>query len=127
MTALNEEQLLGRVRSAWADVLEADDPGALDPDRNFLESGGSSLLLIMLWEDLRELSAVPLRVSDLFQHATIRAQAALLAGSAAPAPAPAPQPAGATDRRTMLGRARRGLSAAPAAPVAPRADLAGQP
>jgi len=121
VTATTAEHLIDRVRKVWADVLEADDPAGLDPDRNFLESGGSSLLLIMLWEDLREFSAVPLRVSDLFQHATIRAQAALLAGEAAAQPAPAAHPAGPSDRRSVLGRARR-TAEAPAS----HADLAGQ-
>jgi hypothetical protein len=120
---MNEEQLLDRVRAVWADVLEVEDPSELDLDRNFLESGGSSLLLIMLWEDLHGLSAVPLRVSDLFQHATIRAQAVLLAGAAQTSPAQ-PQPVGPGDRRSVLGRARRGLAAVPSEPAT---DLAGQP
>jgi aryl carrier-like protein len=122
VTATTAEHLFDRVRTVWAEVLEVDDPAGLDPDRNFLESGGSSLLLIMLWEDLREFSAVPLRVSDLFQHATIRAQAALLAGQATAQQAPAAQPAGPGDRRSVLGRARR-TTQAPASP----ADPAGQP
>ena len=105
MTTMTVDQLLDRVRAAWAEVLDVDDPAGLDPDRNFMEVGGSSLLLIMLWEDLHELSDTPLRVSDLFQHSTIRAQAALLAGVAE---TPRQQTIGASDRRSLLGRARRG-------------------
>ncbi|WP_320068823.1 acyl carrier protein [Micromonospora sp. RTGN7] len=102
---MTEDQLFEHVRTAWAEVLDVDDPATLDPDRNFLELGGSSLLLIMLWEDLHELSDGPLRVSDLFQHSTIRSQARLLAGGAE---APRQQVTGASDRRALLGRARRG-------------------
>jgi aryl carrier-like protein len=102
--ALTEDQLLDRVRAAWAEVLDVDDPAGLDLDENFLEAGGSSLLLIMLWEDLHDLSGTPLKVSDLFQHATIRAQAALLAGVTQARPQ---QAIGASERRSLLGRARR--------------------
>ncbi|WFE58704.1 acyl carrier protein [Micromonospora sp. WMMD712] len=103
MTTLTEDQLLDRVRAAWAEVLDVDDPGSLDPDQNFLEAGGSSLLLIMLWEDLHELTERSLRVADLFQHATIRAQARLLAGGGEE---PRQQVTGASQRRALLGRAR---------------------
>lgn len=103
MTTLTEDQLLDRVRAVWAEVLDADDPERLDPDQNFLEAGGSSLLLIMLWEDLQQLTERPLRVSDLFQHGTIRAQARLLAGAGEEA---RQQVTGAGQRRALLGRAR---------------------
>jgi hypothetical protein len=78
----SEAELLERVRTAWADVLDVDDPAAVPLDTNFLEAGGTSLLLIMLWEELHELTDRDLRVSHLFEHATIRAQTALLAGTA---------------------------------------------
>ncbi|WP_051724195.1 acyl carrier protein [Micromonospora chokoriensis] len=103
MTTLTEDQLFDRVRAAWAEVLDVDDPERLDPDQNFLEAGGSSLLLIMLWEDLHQLTERSLRVSDLFQHATIRAQARLLAGVGEEV---RPQVTGASQRRALLGRAR---------------------
>lgn len=79
-----DDQLLDRVRDAWALVLGADDPAGVPLDTNFLEAGGTSLLLIMLWEELSEQTDRDLRVSDLFQHSTVRAQAALLAGEAEP-------------------------------------------
>lgn len=68
--------LVERVRQAWAEVLDAE---TVAPDVDFLEAGGSSLLLVMLWEELRELTERDLRVADLFQHRTVLAQAALLA------------------------------------------------
>ncbi|MFF5175189.1 acyl carrier protein [Micromonospora sp. NPDC000089] len=103
MTTLTEDQLLDRVRAAWAEVLDVDDQDGLDPDQNFLEAGGSSLLLIMLWEDLQPLTERSLRVSDLFQHATIRAQARLLAGVEEQSRQAV---TGASQRRALLGRAR---------------------
>ncbi|ASW54763.1 condensation domain-containing protein [Plantactinospora sp. KBS50] len=71
--------LIESVRRAWADVLDLDSPGQVPVDVNFLEAGGSSLLLIMLWEQLEPLTTRMLRVSDLFEHGTVRRQAALLA------------------------------------------------
>jgi aryl carrier-like protein len=104
--------LLERVRVAWADVLAADSVDGVPVDTNFLEAGGNSLLLVMLWEQLRELGDHPeLKLSDLFQHGTVRAQAALLAGNAVGAPAVGAPAAGAADRRQLLGRARRGAPA----------------
>lgn len=101
---LTEVQLVERIRAVWAEVLDADDPTSVGIDENFLEAGGSSLLLIMLWEDLHGLTERTLKVSDLFQHATIRAQAALLAETGEPRPQ---QAIGASERRRLLGRARQ--------------------
>ena len=95
-------ELLGQVRHAWAEVLDAGEPAAVPLDVHFLEAGGSSLLLIMLWEQLSELTDRPLKVSDLFEHATVRAQAALLGGADRPAAAVP----GAHDRRQLLARGR---------------------
>jgi hypothetical protein len=100
-TGLDEAELLDRVRQAWAEVLDVD---VVPLDVNFLEAGGSSLLLVMLWEQLQELTAQDLKVSDLFQHGTVRAQARLLGAPAASSQAAA---APAPDRSGLLGRARR--------------------
>lgn len=96
-------ELLTRVRQAWAEVLDSGEPEQVPLDVHFLEAGGSSLLLIMLWEQLSELTDRPLKVSDLFEHATVRAQAALLGGVKRPA-AVVP---GAHDRRQLLARGRK--------------------
>ncbi|MEV5885048.1 acyl carrier protein [Streptomyces sp. NPDC052020] len=102
-----DDQLLDRVRDAWALVLGADDPTSVPLDTNFLEAGGTSLLLIMLWEELSEQTDRDLRVSDLFQHSTVRAQAALLAGEAEPVAADvAPQGPGRADLLGLRGAGR---------------------
>lgn len=102
-----DDQLLDRVRDAWALVLGADDTASVPLDTNFLEAGGSSLLLIMLWEELSEQTDRGLRVSDLFQHSTVRSQAALLAGEAEPVSADAgPQGPGRGDLLGLRGAGR---------------------
>ncbi|MFI9005881.1 phosphopantetheine-binding protein [Actinosynnema sp. NPDC053489] len=100
MSDHDEADLLEQVRQAWRDVLDVDDVG-LDVD--FLAAGGNSLLLVMLWEELDVLTTRELRVSDLFAHGTIRAQAALLS-STGDAEVPV---AGADRRSALLGRTRR--------------------
>lgn len=101
----SEQDLLYRVQQAWASVLAAESAESIPLDTNFLEIGGNSLLLVMLWEELQEATSQILKVSDLFRHGTVRSQAALLAGESAPAPELAP--VGASARSQLLGRARR--------------------
>jgi hypothetical protein len=72
------EDLLARVREAWADVLAAGSVEEIPLNANFLEVGGNSLLLVMLWEELQPLSERPLKLSELFQHGSVQAQAELL-------------------------------------------------
>src|SRR5215208_3637756 len=119
---MSREDLLENVRQAWVEVLEADDAESVPLDANFFEVGGSSLLLIMLWEELSGLTSRALKVSDLFQHSTVRAQAALLAGEDERRTVTVP---GAHDRRQLLGRARRGESVHAAAGPAPATDESG--
>ncbi|HJQ01381.1 MAG TPA: acyl carrier protein [Jatrophihabitans sp.] len=101
----SEEDLLYQVQQAWATVLAVESAESIPLDTNFLEIGGNSLLLVMLWEDLQEATSQILKVSDLFRHGTVRSQAALLAGAGTPVPEPAP--VGASARSQLLGRARR--------------------
>jgi len=103
VSTAGETQLLENVRQAWAEVLDLPDPAGVPLDTSFLEAGGSSLLLIMLWEELHGLTDKVLKVSDLFVHSTVRRQAELLAGTAARRPGPA----GAGDRQKLVGRAGR--------------------
>ena len=103
----DEDDLLARVRAAWADVLAAENVADISLDANFLETAGSSLLLIMLWDQLHPMTHRTLRVSDLFQYSTVRAQAALLAGDH-DRDVQAPAAVGGHDRSRLLGRARRG-------------------
>ncbi|GAA3390682.1 acyl carrier protein [Streptomyces roseoviridis] len=104
-TPLTETELLSRVRQAWADVLDLDSADEVPEDVNFLEAGGSSLLLIMLWEELDPLTERSLKVSDLFQHSTVKAQAALLADASGAEEELTEL--GARNRGGLLGRARR--------------------
>lgn len=100
-------ELLDQVRAAWAETLdvEVDDvPFAV----SFFDAGGNSLLLLLLWERLRELTTRDLKAADLFQHATVSAQTELLAGTGTAA---AVVPAG-TGRHNLFGRARRTESVA---------------
>jgi hypothetical protein len=106
---ITDEDLVGQIRAIWADVLGADSVESVSVDENFLEAGGNSMLLVMLWEDLQPLATRPVKLSELFEHGTVRAQARLLA----PAPEPA-EAAHGTDRRSLLGQRRS--AAAPAAP-----------
>lgn len=100
----SEDDFLSRVRQAWATVLAVEPAESIPLDTNFLEIGGNSLLLVMLWEDLQEATSKILKVSDLFRHGTVRSQAALLAGDA---PVAEPAAVGASARSQLLGRARR--------------------
>ncbi|MFG3346199.1 amino acid adenylation domain-containing protein [Streptomyces sp. NPDC048018] len=101
------DSLVEQVRQAWQDLLRVPE---VPLEQAFFEAGGSSLLLIRLLERLRALTARPLEVGDLFRHATVRSQAALLRGPSSP---PAPIPAQATpgggggDRSRLAARRRR--------------------
>lgn len=93
--------VVDRVRQVWTEVL---DVASVGDDVNFFEAGGDSILLILLLEKLNEMADRELEPPDLFQHSTVRAQAALLTtGGDTPA---APPPT--ADRSALLGRARRG-------------------
>lgn len=93
-------QRLDLVRSIWQEVLQSDD---FDDDVSFFESGGDSLLLVMLVERLSQASGRMLRTVDLFRSATVSGQADLLA---APAAGPQASAAPATGRSGMLDAAR---------------------
>jgi aryl carrier-like protein len=102
------DALLGPVREAWADVLALDSADAVPVDTNFFDAGGNSLLMVMLWEELQRLTDGVLRLSDLFQHSTVRAQTVLLAGGAPSTTADT----GAVDRSRLLNRNARAAAAA---------------
>lgn len=99
-----EQDLLDDVRAAWAEVL--DTPEVPD-DVNFFDAGGDSILLIVLLDRLNALSGRGLEPPDLFQHSTVRAQAALLAGATEPTEPAETTRAAVPNRSALLGRARR--------------------
>lgn len=76
----DESTLLLSVRRAWAEALGLDSPDEVPLDVGFLDAGGSSMLLVMLWEELNALTDATLRMSDLFQHSTVKEQVILLMG-----------------------------------------------
>jgi len=102
----SDPSLLDRVRDAWLEVLDVPQIGL---DDAFFDAGGDSILLILLLERLNELAGDRLEAADLFQHSTIRAQAALIAGDQ-PVQIPEPVVRGPGDRAALLGRARRSAS-----------------
>lgn len=66
------------VRSLWREVLETDD---IMDDVSFFESGGDSLLLVLLVERLGQASGRSVRTMDLFRSPTVIGQAELIADS----------------------------------------------
>jgi phosphopantetheine binding protein len=94
------EDLTDQVQRAWAEALDIE-VEAVPMDVNFFETGGNSLLLLLLAERLGELTARELTVGELFQHSTVRAQSAFLA---TPEPALPSTRFGATNRRDLLRR-----------------------
>lgn len=95
---MTERDLLDGVRAAWAEVL---DTTSVPDDVNFFDAGGDSILLIVLLDRLNALTGRAIEPPDLFQHSTVRAQVALLAGTTETAVPAVP------DRSALLGRARR--------------------
>jgi Phosphopantetheine attachment site len=94
------------VRAAWADALDIDIT-AVPLDVSFFETGGNSFMLLLLWEQLNDLTVRDLRAADLFEHNTVLAQVRLLAGQGE-------QPLaalGARNRASLLDRARRAPAA----------------
>jgi amino acid adenylation domain-containing protein len=78
------EEAVARV---WALVLGRE---AIQPGDNFFELGGQSLLAIRLASRLRDAFDVDFTVRAVFEHPTLRGQAALLDAGLLPPAAPAP-------------------------------------
>jgi len=72
-----------QIASVWCEVLGTAVPPGLD--ENFFDAGGDSLLLLVTQSRLQTSFGVPINVTDLFEHTTIRALAAFLDGKAAAA------------------------------------------
>ncbi|MGZ9706144.1 amino acid adenylation domain-containing protein [Pseudomonas sp. GNP013] len=68
-----------RLVAVWREVLEVEQIGIED---NFFESGGHSLLVLMLKERIRKAVGAELSVSQLMLNPTVAGQAACLEGSA---------------------------------------------
>lgn len=93
--------MLPALRRIWQQVLDVAPP---DPDENFFDLGGHSLLVLTLQDRIRRDLAVEVEIPDLFRFATLTAQAGHLARLRAnPGPADADMP---RDRATARGDAR---------------------
>jgi acyl carrier protein len=99
------DETTGKVRAAWAEVLDIQE---VPDDLGFFDVGGDSILLIVLLDRLNALTDRTLEPPDLFQHSTVRAQAALLAG--ATETLTTEKAAAVPNRSALLGRARRAES-----------------
>jgi non-ribosomal peptide synthetase component F len=97
----SEPELVQRIRQAWRDVLGTD---SVSIDVSFFETGGDSLLLIMLLDELNTLTGQELTAADLFRYNTVLSQAQLLSGADRREQPTSHRP---TDRRRLLGVARR--------------------
>lgn len=65
-----------RVAALWGQLLQL--PADLDPEADFFEMGGNSLLVTQLAARLSEAAGWPIAVSALYDHGTLQAQADLL-------------------------------------------------
>ncbi|MGW1840192.1 acyl carrier protein [Streptomyces sp. BBFR2] len=80
---MSDFALLQQVRQIWAEVLDQDQE-EVPVDVNFFEAGGDSLLFIVLLERLNRLAGSELEAAELFDYATVQAQAEYLAASGEP-------------------------------------------
>jgi amino acid adenylation domain-containing protein len=99
-------EMEARVGQVWTDVLGH---GALDRDLPFFASGGTSLLVPVLQLRLREAVGATLSVPELFEHASISAQASALEQRVAGVEAEAPVVAarGSLRRQAYATRSNR--------------------
>lgn len=94
-----EERLLG----VWREVLRDDTVG---PGDDFFRSGGTSILMARLLQEVRGRITPSARIVDLFRHPTVRGYAACLEG-APETDRTRPVPDGATDARRVAQARRR--------------------
>jgi len=100
------DDCVARVTGLWRQVLNLSD---VDPDANFFDVGGHSLLLVRLYDmAVAEFGAV-LSISDLFRFPTIRSFATHLSsrGEIAKAVQPAQAPLSAQSEIAVIGMACR--------------------
>ncbi|WP_179852658.1 MULTISPECIES: acyl carrier protein [unclassified Streptomyces] len=88
------QRILEDVRAAWGDVFGA---APADPERDFFDCGGNSLLAIRLQQAVLVRTGAALSIAELLRHRTVAAQAAHIADAATAGPGPDPAPAPNTD------------------------------
>jgi acyl carrier protein len=94
--------IAGTIEAIWRGVLERKD---IDPEANFFDLGGHSLMLVHVLQQLRATVGPDLQLVDLFQHTTVRGLVAHL-GSRAEDPTDDDRRPLPTDRRRALRRQR---------------------
>jgi hypothetical protein len=100
------------VRQAWENVLCID---TAPLDTGFFDAGGTSMLLVMLADELADLTGRELDVAELFRHDTVLMQAKLLDPDYETASRPAPPASPGRGRLLGAGRRGRGDGARPEA------------
>ncbi len=73
-----KDEVVKGITGIWKDLFPHEDP---KPDDNFFALGGNSMLIIRLHEALNIAYPQSIRISDLFDHSTIAAQAVLIGGA----------------------------------------------
>ena len=94
---------VAQVFEAWKSILGH---GAFGEDVNFFDAGGTSLEAVKLQALLGERLGRPLAATFVFEHPTMRRQAAALRGASAPSDGPSR----GAQRRQALSRAGRGAA-----------------
>ncbi|MET7357961.1 amino acid adenylation domain-containing protein [Streptomyces sp. NPDC005562] len=93
------------IAAIWCDILGVP---SVPHDVNFFDVGGDSLLLVLLVDRLSGLTRRDIEAADLFEHSTVRAQAAFLSGELdASGPGNSEPSPRTTDRTRLLDRSRR--------------------
>ncbi len=67
-----------RLAAIWADALQTDDP---DPDANFFDLGGSSVLAPLIQDRIREACGVDIGAAGVFLYPTLRELTAVVAAA----------------------------------------------
>jgi acyl carrier protein len=89
------------VLDIWKRTLGTQQIGLRD---NFFDIGGHSLLVIQVLKELREKSARPIQMTDLFRHTTVESLARFLQGEDSAGAAAQRGRSRADARRAAMGR-----------------------
>lgn len=78
-------EVVSAVTEIWKELFPNENPGSTD---NFFSIGGNSMLIIRLHDALNTVYPQSIRIAELFDHATIAAQAALISAKLPAVPSP---------------------------------------
>jgi amino acid adenylation domain-containing protein len=95
-----------RLAAVWSELLQLERVGAED---DFFALGGNSLSALQLSTRIGRAFGVELKLAALVTHRSVAAQAALIAGSAAPAPSAAPMARVPRGERHVLSFAQKSM------------------